>query len=66
MPLRLINAQNSRMIPTTIAMSDDVLGTWDQSQINPLFKTNILRGEPFLYLPVKEMNLEGVNSKKNR
>ena len=47
-PLRLINAQNLRMLQTTIAMSDDVSGTWDQSQINPLFKTNILRGERFL------------------
>ena len=65
-PLRLTNALNSWMLLTTIAMSDDVSGSWDQSQINPLFKTNILRGEPFLsvvggwrYLPVKEMNLSG-------
>ena len=29
-------------------MSDDVTGSRNQSQINPLFKTNILRGEPFL------------------
>ena len=42
------NAQNSPMLPTTIAMSDDVSWTWEQSQINPLFKTNILSGEPFL------------------
>ena len=46
--LRLTNAQNLRMLPTTIAMSDDVSGTWDKSQINPLFKMNILSGEPFL------------------
>ena len=32
------------MLPTTIAMSYDVSGSRDQSQINPLFKTNILRG----------------------
>ena len=36
--LRLTNAQNSRMLPATIAMSDDVAGSRDQSQINPLFK----------------------------
>ena len=47
-PLRLINAQNSRMLPTTKAMSDGVSGCKDQSLINPLFKTNILRGESFL------------------
>ena len=65
-PLRLTDAKNSQMLPTTIAMSDNVSGSWDQSQINPLFKTNILRGERFLedvggrrYLPVKEMNLSG-------
>ena len=43
-----IDSQNSPMLPTTIAMSNDVSGSWDLSQINPLFKTNILRGERFL------------------
>ena len=47
-PLRLTNAQNSRMLQTMIAMSKDVSGSRDQSQINPLFKPNILRDEPFL------------------
>ena len=47
-PLRLTNAQNLRMLPTTIAMYEDVSGSKDQSQINPHFKMNVLRGEPFL------------------
>ena len=47
-PLRLTNAQNLRMFLTTIAMSYDVSGSKDQSQINPLFKTNILRCKRFL------------------
>ena len=55
-PLRLTNAQNSQMLPRTIAMSDDVSGSRTQSQ-NPLFETNILRGRS--YLPVKEMNPSG-------
>ena len=43
-PIRLTNAQNSGMLPTAIAMSDDVSGNRDQSQINPLFKRNIFVG----------------------
>ena len=31
-----------------IAMSDDVSGSWEQAQINPLLKTKILRGELIL------------------
>ena len=32
------------MLPTTIAMSDDMSGSKEKSQINPLFKTNIVVG----------------------
>ena len=42
------DTQNLWVLPTAIAMSDDVSGSWDKSQINPLLKTKILRGEPIL------------------
>ena len=58
-----IDSQNSPMLPTTIAMSNDVSGSWDLSQINPLFKTNILSGE---HIFVGRLGPEISSSKGNK